>query len=120
LTPNAEGHIDTLFDLIGANRVKRKYDGKNALCCSSLLALHNRKEGPDCTESNIEDAMDAGAQAMVYLCPICKSMLKESAKSHAMPLVFLGDLVRMAIGEIDPLPNGRIGEQINENVMSEA
>ncbi len=104
LTPEAESYIDTVFDLIGVNRVKRKYDRKNALCCSSLLALHNRKESQNCTEKNINDAIDAGAQAMVYLCPICRDMLEETAKSHAMPLIFLGDLVRMAIGEIDPIP----------------
>ena len=104
LTPAAESYIDTVFDLIVVNRVKRKYDRKNALCCSSLLTLHNRKEIQSCTENNFTDAIDAGAQAMVYFCPICRDMMNETAKSHAIPLVFMGDLVRMAIGEIDLVP----------------
>ena len=36
---------------------------------------------------------------MVCLCPMCIHALSDVAREHEMPLVFLGDLARMALGE---------------------
>jgi len=52
-------------------------------------------------EKNIFDAKAFGAQAIVYFCPVCKSMLESMAQKHELPLIFLGDIVRMAIGELE-------------------
>ena len=43
---------------------------------------------------------------MVCLCPMCSNNLSEVTAAHDMPLVFLGDIARMALGEIEvPIKN---------------
>jgi len=37
------------------------------------------------------------------LCPMCIRSLENPAKEKNLPLIFLGDIARMALGEI-PLP----------------
>ncbi|MBW1806969.1 MAG: hypothetical protein JRJ87_02160, partial [Deltaproteobacteria bacterium] len=50
---------------------------------------------------NILDAKNAGAGVMVYLCPMCRNTLSSVAKANELPLIFIGDLARMALGEIE-------------------
>ncbi len=38
---------------------------------------------------------------MVCLCPMCLDGLAAVAGAHHLPLIFLGDIARMALGEID-------------------
>ncbi|MBN2224760.1 MAG: (Fe-S)-binding protein [Deltaproteobacteria bacterium] len=99
-TPEAERYIDELFDLTGANRVKRAYDREKALCCTSVRLLYGKGNDRVDREKNVLDAKEAGAEAIVYLCPICKDMLTDVASEHSLPLIFLGDLARAALGEI--------------------
>jgi Fe-S oxidoreductase len=101
-TPDKEPFIDEVFRLTGAERVERKFDRKKALCCTSVKLLYNMGDATPDIEKNILDAKASGAEAMVYFCPVCKSMLEAPAQKHGLPLIFLGDIVRMAIGEIDP------------------
>jgi len=99
-TPEKEHFLDELFELVGARRVPRVYDRENALCCAGVrLMLGNGDPRPD-QEKNILDAKKSGAQAMVCLCPMCISNLSAVAGNHGMPLIFLGDIARMALGEI--------------------
>jgi len=99
--PEMESVIDELFSLAGAERVKRTYDRGNSLCCSSLNLLFNRGDGQAEREKNILDAKEAGARCLVYFCPVCKDTLADTAARHGLPMVFLGDIARMAIGEIE-------------------
>jgi Fe-S oxidoreductase len=102
-TPEKEQTVDELFELAGVRRVRRAYDRENALCCASIkLLLGNGDPRPD-QEKNIIDAKQSGAQAMVCLCPMCLDGLAAIAGTHDLPLIFLGDIARMALGEI-PLP----------------
>lgn len=102
-TPEKEHFIDELFDLIGVKRVVRKYDRERAFCCAGIkLLLGNGDPRPD-QERNILDAKEHGAQAMVCLCPMCVQTLAWAAAEHEMPMIFLGDLARMALGEIPAL-----------------
>jgi len=39
---------------------------------------------------------------MVCLCPMCLDGLAAVAGAHQLPLIFLGDIARMALGEISP------------------
>jgi Fe-S oxidoreductase len=98
-TPDMEPYIDELFDLTGARRVDRKYDRERALCCTSVKLMYNKND-ISAREKNVLDAKEAGAQCLVYFCPVCKQMLAEVAAKHSLPLVFLGDIARMAVGEI--------------------
>ncbi|MEW6443778.1 MAG: (Fe-S)-binding protein [bacterium] len=101
-TPEKEPFIDELFDLAGVRRAERQYDRREALCCGGakpFLGLGDPK--PD-QEKNILDAKRAGARALVCLCPMCMQSLKGVAAAHDLPLIFLGDIARMALGEIPP------------------
>ena len=99
-TPEKEHFIDEFFELAGARRVDRHYDRQRALCCAGTkFALGIGDPKPD-QEKNILDAKEAGARAMVCLCPMCIRSLTGVAATHGMPLVFFGDIARMALGEI--------------------
>lgn len=101
-TPEKEHFIDELFELIGVKRVVRACDREKALCCAGIkLLLGNGDPRPD-QEKNILDAKDHGARALVCLCPMCIQNLSWPAAEHGMPMIFLGDLARMALGEIPP------------------
>ncbi len=43
---------------------------------------------------------------MVCLCPMCLDGLAAVAGTHRLPLIFLGDIARMALGEIAPPVTG--------------
>lgn len=49
-----------------------------------------------------------GADALVYLCFICRDMLAEAANEYSLPHIFLGDVACMALGEIDAPVNNDI------------
>ena len=102
-TPEKEHFIDALFALCGVRRVVREYDRENALCCAGVkLMLDKGDPGPDVAK-NVADAVSAGAEAMVCLCPMCIHSLGAAAGEQGLPLIFLGDIARMAVGEI-PVP----------------
>lgn len=101
-TPEKEPFIDELFRLTGVRRVDRAYDRENALCCAGAKALLGKGNPEPDQEKNVLDARAAGAKAMVCLCPMCLRALSGVAARHRMPLIFIGDLARMALGEIDP------------------
>jgi Fe-S oxidoreductase len=101
-TPEKEHFIDELFELVGVRRVERVYDREKALCCAGAkLMLGVGDPAPD-QEKNLIDAKEAGAKAMVCLCPMCMHSLSGTADRHGIPLVFIGDIARMALGEIKP------------------
>lgn len=102
LTPGKEKFIDELFELTGTRRVKRLYDRRGALCCGGTKLLLGQGSPKAEQEKNIRDAMEAGAKALVCLCPMCMRSLAGTASDLGMPLVFIGDLARIAMGEISP------------------
>jgi Fe-S oxidoreductase len=95
--------LDEMFELIGVERVVRKYDRESAQCCGSLFSRIYPDKIKPMVEANIRDAFEAGAEAMVFLCPICISTLAKRAGEKGMKPVFITQLVRMALGEI-PFP----------------
>jgi Fe-S oxidoreductase len=105
-TPAAvEGVLNEIFELIGVERVARKYDGINALCCGVEVAGPNLKLFPrgknyePFRENNIQDAKDNGAEAVVYLCPMCYKTLNEKAYANGMNNYMISDICRLALGE---------------------
>jgi Fe-S oxidoreductase len=94
--------LDQLFELIGVERVARKYDRETALCCGGVQAsmLNIAKEESDKWKMrNIIDAKENGAEAMVFLCPICVLNLRTRAKMEGLEPYFISNLVRLALGE---------------------
>ena len=95
--------LDELFELLGVERVDRKYDRKGALCCTAVISPNDKY-----WKMNITDAKKAGAEAMVFLCPICCLYLRSKAQAEGLEPYFLSNLVREALGE--NLPKGRAGK----------
>ena len=94
--------LDELFELIGVERVSRKYDRLYALCCGNSQAgmVNVSKEVEvEWRMKNIMDAKDAGAEAMVFLCPVCILGLRGRAKAQGLEPYILSNLVRLALGE---------------------
>ncbi|RLA98037.1 MAG: hypothetical protein DRG37_07145 [Deltaproteobacteria bacterium] len=103
--------IDELFDLIGVTRVDRKYDRVNALCCSGAMAGKSGVHKDTINEwrmKNIMDAKEAGAEAMVFLCPLCALSLRNRARAQGLEPYMISNLVRLALGE--ELSNGGAGK----------
>ncbi len=101
-TPEKEVFVDELFEVAGAERVWRDYDREKALCCAGVKMLQGKGDIRSAQEENVRDALEAGAEAMVCLCPMCMHSLSGVAADLNMPLVFIGDIARMALGEIEP------------------
>ena len=94
--------LDELFELIGVERVNRKYDRINALCCGNAQAgMENvsKELEVEWRMKNIMDAKDSGAEAMVFLCPVCILGLRGRAKAQGLEPYILSNLVRLALGE---------------------
>jgi len=49
---------------------------------------------------NLKDAVDAGAEAMVYIYPFCQSFLGKQADELGLKSIFLSELCSMALGEM--------------------
>lgn len=97
--------LDEIFHLIGVKRVDRKYDGVDALCCGTDIALPDKKLNlrkeklEPFRKSNIEDAVNNNAEAMVYQCPMCFRALHKKASEAGLKNFMVSDLCRMALGE---------------------
>lgn len=94
--------LDELFERIGVERVKRKYDRVNALCCGGPMTGMStvpREKVEEWKMRNVLDAKESGAEAMVFLCPLCALNLRSRAKAHGIEPFMLSNLVRLALGE---------------------
>jgi len=103
-TPWKDKWLDELFHLIGVERVKRRYDRINALCCATPIVATDRERASKIKDMNIKDALEAGAEAMVFLCPICFLSLRRRAREAGLKPVHVINLCRLALGE--ELPAG--------------
>lgn len=98
-TPEKEPLVDEVFKLIGVERLPRKYDRENALCCAFPLMLTDPERAVRYKNLNIEDARAHGAEALATLCPLCYQSLAPVVSEHGLPAYTLIDLVRLALGE---------------------
>ena len=98
-TPWKDEWLDELFHLIGVERVKRKYDRMNALCCASPVVATDRERASGIKDRNIKDALDAGAEAMIFLCPVCFLSLRRRAREAGLKPIPISNLCRLALGE---------------------
>jgi len=96
--------LDELFEIVGVERVERRYDRESALCCGGLFSRIYPERIRPTMEDNLKDALEAGAEAMVFLCPLCMGALGKSAREKGMNPVFITQLARMALGEL-PFPS---------------
>ncbi|MGQ9475319.1 MAG: heterodisulfide reductase-related iron-sulfur binding cluster [Actinomycetota bacterium] len=99
-TPWKDELLDELFTLIGVERVPREFDRKLAFCCGSPMMPRDRDKAMEIKERNIQDAVEHGAQAMAYLCPLCVLNLRKVAAASGLENYHLIELVRRSLGEI--------------------
>ncbi len=96
-TPWKDEQLDELFRLIGVERVEREYDRKFALCCGSPMVPRDRDKANEIKMRNIEDAVEHGAQAMAYLCPLCVLGLRKRADAAGLENYHIIELVKKAL-----------------------
>jgi len=101
-TPEKEPILDELFQLIGVERVPRKYDRKDAMCCSLPLLFRDMERMAENQAKNLDDAKGAGATAMTFLCPVCVRGLGAGTTERGMDIYMISDLCRLALGEEIP------------------
>jgi len=100
LIPETQHLVDDVLDLIGVERVERKYDGENALCCGGVILAQGRDDlVEDVQTRNIEDMKDAEATACVFNCQFCFIAMGELVADNGMMPLLLSDLCRLALGE---------------------
>ena len=104
-TPEKEPMLDELFEVIGVNRVPRKYDRQDAICCGAAFMERDPERRLKLQDKNLTDAIGYGAEAMIMLCPICSMTLSQPCRERGLPPVYLSNLCRMALGEM-PFPSG--------------
>ena len=97
--PEDDVLLDEIFDLIGVERVNRRYDREGGLCCGAEYSISQTERIRPYQEKNVADAKEHGAEAMVFLCPMCYSVLGPKAQQKGMGNIFISDLCRMGLGE---------------------
>ncbi len=97
-TPWKDEQLDELFRLIGVERVEREHDRRFALCCGSPMMPRDRDQAMRIKERNIKDAVDHGAQAMAYLCPLCVLNLRKPAAAAGLENHHIIELVKRSLG----------------------
>jgi len=103
-TPEKEPILDELFDITGAHRVPRRYDREDALCCHVSGYHTNSERSTRSKDMNLTDARAHGAEAMVFLCPVCYVSLASHCQGYGLAPIFIVDLCRMALGELPSSP----------------
>jgi ferredoxin len=104
MSAGKEEAVDDVLSLIGVERVQRRYDRESSLCCSLAATMFNPQVAPAIRQRNLDDALEAGAQAMCYLCPMCRRGLDDDARARNLAGYHIIELVRMALGEL-PTPS---------------
>ena len=104
MSPGKEEAVDAVLGLIGVERVQRRYDRESSLCCGLAATMFNPPVAPVVRQRNLDDALAAGAEAMCYLCPMCRRGLTDDARAYGLAGYQIIELVRMALGEV-PVPS---------------
>jgi Fe-S oxidoreductase len=100
LIPETQHWVDDIFNLIGAERVKRKYDRENALCCAATIRAMQRDQlADDIQKRNLDDMEEAGVRYCVFNCPACIFSMNEMVEQRGITPIMMSDLCRLALGE---------------------
>lgn len=102
--PEMEGVIDEIFELIGVNRPKRKYEREDGLCCGLPIVLRNKELAERTLAMNLDDIEKVGGTAVVMLCPLCIRTMVSDASTRGLDVYIIYDLIRLALGEKLPEP----------------
>lgn len=98
-TSEKELMLDELFELIGVERVSRRYDRKDALCCGMPLMYRDVHRGMEIQQKIFDDVKETGAVAMIFLCPVCILSMGSGCTERGLDIYMISDLCRLALGE---------------------
>ena len=92
---NYEPPRDLLKAIPGVTLVEMEHNREEGLCCGSVLTLiGDTPVAPILGKMRLDEAVDAGADAMVALCPCCQVQLRDSAEKNGIDLP-VDDLARI-------------------------
>jgi len=117
--PRAYGYEPTekvvkeIFDLIGVEWVERVYEKENGLCCGCGIFFSQKEKVREIQKKNVMDAKEHGAEAMVFICPVCTTTLRRAVKRAEMEPYFIVNLCRLALGEDLPVGGAAIGYPVH-------
>jgi Fe-S oxidoreductase len=104
LIPQVDHFVDEIFSLIGVQRLNRKYDKQQALCCAEIFRMGM---GPDLADDvqkrNLDDMLESGAEYVVFNCPACWDSLAAKVAARGLKPIHMIDLCKLAIGEAQSL-----------------
>ena len=90
--PETEKTLDKICQLIGVERVARKYDRENGICCAAPFSTRGHNNLVRKTQNdNVNDMTDHGAEVAIFNCPMCKDTLERKVKAKGMKS-YLGQL----------------------------
>jgi len=98
-TAEKDVYLDRLFELLGVERVPRRYDRLNGLCCGAPLMARDKERAAKVKGWNITDAKEYKADAMVFLCPMCYLNLRKLCRDGGMEALFISELCERALPE---------------------
>ncbi len=100
LIPQVDHMVDDIFGMIGVERLNRKYDRQNAMCCAEIFRM---AKGPvladEVQQKNLDDMRDCGAEYVVFNCPACWDTLATKVVERGLKPIHMIDLCKLAIGE---------------------
>ncbi len=114
----ASGVYEPPRDLIKAipnvNFVEMSHHHEQAHCCGSVLTLIRQPEvAAELGQNRLNEAIEAGAEKVLALCPCCEVQLRVSADRKKMPIeiVDLSAFAAQALGINLPDPNPEVKAQ---------
>lgn len=98
--PETDEWVDKICNIIGVERISRKYDREDAVCCAGIFVTLGKKNLMINTQNkNINDMIEHGAEGVVYNCPMCLESLGSKAERKGLKNFLLSDLCRLSLGE---------------------
>ncbi len=123
----ASGVYDPPRDVIKAipdvEFVEMSHNRENAHCCGSVLTLIKEPEtAADVGKMRLDEAVEAGAEKVLALCPCCEFQLRVSAEARDVPVEVV-DLAHFAAERLgyelpDPHPEVKAQWAVFENMIA--
>jgi len=97
LVPQTQHWVDDLFQKIGVERVDRRYDRENSLCCGQVMRAQQRDDlADDVQQRNLDDMQQAGVAYCVFNCPACMFTLADEVAARGIFPILMSDLCQVA------------------------
>jgi heterodisulfide reductase subunit B len=98
--------MDELLGLLGAEVIPWSYKTD---CCGGSLVLTRTDIVRRLTQKLLDEALEAGAEAIAAACPLCQSNLdsrqeeisREAGKRYELPVLYFTELVGLSLGHSD-------------------